>query len=49
MVASALQEVAEAYVESGRPLPLLNPEASATEADLVELLPLVIETGVPHR
>lgn len=43
MIASALEEVAQLVLEEGNPLPLPNPVAAASEADLVELVPLVIE------
>jgi predicted RNase H-like HicB family nuclease len=46
MIASALEEVAQSLLEEGKPLPLPNPDAAASEADLVELVPLVIEAGV---
>ena len=40
MIASALEEMAEDYLESGRLLPTPDSEASDSEADLIELLPL---------
>lgn len=45
MIASALEDVAESYLEEGRPLP--TPSASATdpEADSVELIPLSVAAG----
>lgn len=47
MIASALQDVAQMYLEEGRPLP--TPQADAqTDADLIELLPLSVEAGA-HR
>ncbi len=48
MIASALQELAQALVEEGKPLPRPNPDASAPEADLIELVPLSVEVGVPR-
>jgi len=48
MIASALQELAQALLEEGKPLPSPNPDASAPEADLIELIPLSVEVGVPH-
>jgi predicted RNase H-like HicB family nuclease len=38
MIASALEDVAQMYLEEGKPLPVPNTEASAPDADLVELL-----------
>jgi len=45
MVASALIDVAQVHLEQGRPLPISNADASAPEADLIELLPLTVEVG----
>ena len=47
MIASALEEMAQMLLEEGRPLPVPNPEASAPDADLVVMLPLSVEVGVP--
>ena len=38
-IASALEEMAEDYLDSGRPLPAPALEAADAEADLIELLP----------
>jgi predicted RNase H-like HicB family nuclease len=48
MVASAMQEMAEVYLEEGKPLPTPDPSASSAEADLLELMPLSVEAGVSH-
>jgi predicted RNase H-like HicB family nuclease len=48
MIADALAELAQIYLEEGRPLPAPNPEVSAADADLIELLPLSVEVGVPR-
>jgi predicted RNase H-like HicB family nuclease len=45
MVASALLDVAQAHLEQGLPLPIPNAEASARDADLIELLPLTVDVG----
>ena len=45
MIASALGDMAQLYLEEGKPLPVPNLEASAPEADLIELLPLSVEAG----
>jgi predicted RNase H-like HicB family nuclease len=45
MIASALEDVAQMYLEEGKPLPVPNAEAIAPDADLVELLPLSVEAG----
>jgi len=45
MVASALLDVAQVRLQQGLPLPMPNTDASAPEADLIELLPLTVEVG----
>ena len=45
MVASALADMAQMHLEEGRALPPPDANASAPDADLVELLPLTIEVG----
>ena len=46
MIADALAEMAQSYLEEGKPLPVPNLDATAQEADRVELLPLTIEAGI---
>lgn len=46
MVASALEEMAQIYLEEGKPLPVPDSEVSAPEADLIELIPLTVEAGL---
>jgi len=48
MITGALQELAQTLLEEGKPLPRPDPDASAPEADLIELIPLSVEAGVPH-
>ena len=45
MIASALEEMAESYLEEGRPLPTPSVTASDPEADSIELLPLSVTAG----
>lgn len=45
MIASALEEMAEIYLEEGRPLPIPSATAADPEADYVELIPLSIAAG----
>jgi predicted RNase H-like HicB family nuclease len=45
MIASALEDLAQTYLEEGRALPVPNPDATAADADLIELLPLSVEAG----
>ena len=49
MIASALEDLAELLLEEGNPLPTPNPDASAPEADLIELVPLSIHAGTASR
>jgi predicted RNase H-like HicB family nuclease len=49
MIASALEDVAQVYLEEGKAWPVPNPEATAADADLIELLPISIEAGVPKN
>jgi predicted RNase H-like HicB family nuclease len=46
MVASALEEMAQIYLEEGKPLPVPDSEVSAPDADLIELIPLTVEAGL---
>lgn len=45
MIASALEELAQLLLEEGRPLPAPAPDASAPDADLIELVPLSVHAG----
>jgi predicted RNase H-like HicB family nuclease len=45
MIGSALEDLAQLLIEEGKPLPMPDPEASAADADLVELVPLSIHAG----
>ncbi|MGD1071900.1 MAG: hypothetical protein ABSB15_17345 [Bryobacteraceae bacterium] len=45
MIASAMEDLAEAILEGGKPLPVPDPEAVALDADLVELIPLSVHAG----
>jgi predicted RNase H-like HicB family nuclease len=47
MIASALEDVAQMHLEEGKALPIPNPDATAADADLIELLPLSVEAGAP--
>ena len=48
MISSALEDLARLLLEEGKPLPLPDPNAAAPDADLVELVPLSVEAGVPQ-
>ena len=45
MIASAMEDLAELLLEHGKPLPTPNPDASATDADLIEVVPLSVHVG----
>jgi predicted RNase H-like HicB family nuclease len=47
MISSAIQELAELYLEQGKPLPQPDPTASAPDADLLELIPLSVSKLPP--
>ena len=46
MIASALEDLAQALLEEGRPLPVPSDEVHSDDADLIELAPLSIHAGV---
>ena len=45
MIASALEEMAESYLEEGRALPTPSAAATDAEADYIELIPLSVAAG----
>jgi predicted RNase H-like HicB family nuclease len=45
MISSAMEDLAQLLLEEGKPLPRPNSEASAPDADLIELTPLSVEVG----
>ena len=45
MIASALEEVAQLYLEQGRALPVPREPQEGMEADLIERMPLSIEVS----
>ena len=45
MIASALEDMAESYLEEGRPLPPPSATATDPEADYIELIPLSVAAG----
>ena len=46
MIASALEEMAQLYLEQGKGLPIPVADATSAGADLVELIPLSVEAGI---
>jgi predicted RNase H-like HicB family nuclease len=49
MIASALEDLAQLLLEEGKPLPVPAPDASAPDADLIELVPLSVHAGTARR
>ena len=45
MISSALEDLAQLLLEEGKPLPVPNPDATAPEADLIELVPVSVQVG----
>ena len=45
MIVSALEEMAESYLEEGRPLPAPSPTVTDPDADYIELIPLSVAAG----
>jgi predicted RNase H-like HicB family nuclease len=48
MIASAMEDLAQLLLEEGNPLPIPNPDAAASDADLIELVPLSVHVGAPR-
>jgi len=45
MIASALENIAQSLLEEGKPLPVPATDASAPDADLIELIAVSIQAG----
>lgn len=45
MIASAMEDLAQILLEEGRPLPVPRENATAPDADLIELIPLTVHVG----
>jgi predicted RNase H-like HicB family nuclease len=45
MIASAMEDLAQLLLKEGKPLPIPSADASALEADLIELVPLSVHVG----
>jgi len=45
MIASDMEDPAELLLEEGKPLLTPDPDASAADADLIELVPLSVHVG----
>jgi predicted RNase H-like HicB family nuclease len=49
MIASALEDLAQALLDEGKPLPAPAPEVTDPEADLIELVQLSIHAGTASQ
>ena len=49
MITSALEELAQALLEEGKPLPAPSADAHSSDADLIELVPLSVYAGTVQR
>lgn len=49
MIASALEDLAQALLEEGRPLPVPSENAQSADADLIELVPLSVHAGTAPK
>jgi predicted RNase H-like HicB family nuclease len=49
MIASALEDVGQALLEEGKPLPVPSEDLHSPDADLIELAPLSLHAGTALR
>lgn len=49
MISSALEDLAQALLEEGKPLPVPSEDAHSLEADLIELAPLSVHAGIAPK
>ena len=49
MIASALEDLAQAMLEEGKALPVPSDDAQSSDADLIELVPLSVDAGTAPR
>jgi predicted RNase H-like HicB family nuclease len=48
MIASAMEDLAQLLLEEGKPLPTPSAAAPASDADLIEIVPLSVHVGTPR-
>ena len=48
MIASAMEDLAQILLEEGKALPVPDGNATALDADLIELIPLSVHVGSPR-
>ncbi len=49
MIASALEDLAQALLEEGKPIPVPSANVQSAGADLIELVPLSVHAGTAPR
>jgi predicted RNase H-like HicB family nuclease len=49
MISSALEDLAQALLEEGKPLPPPSEDGQSIEADLIELVPLTVHAGIAPK
>jgi predicted RNase H-like HicB family nuclease len=49
MISSALEDLAQALLEEGKPLPVPCEEVHSFDADLIELVPLSVHAGIAPK
>lgn len=49
MISSALEDLAKALLEEGKPLPIPSEDAQDLEADLIDLVPLSVHAGIAAK
>ena len=49
MIANAFEDLAEAMLEQGKPLPVPSQDVNSADADLIELVPLPVDAGTAPR
>jgi predicted RNase H-like HicB family nuclease len=49
MIASALEDLAQALLEEGKALPVPSANVQSADADLIELVPLSVHAGTAPR
>ena len=47
MIASALEDIAQMHLDEGKALPVPNPDATAADADLIELRLRIMRGDMP--
>lgn len=48
MISSALEDLAQALLEEGKPLPIPSADEESADAGLIEIVPLSVYAGTPR-